>query len=206
MCRPQTSARSLRTPRLLASPRPKSPISLASKRTLRKHFREELNSGKFKVDMLAGKTVTELMKDRDAMCVSRALMDFCCRGLDRVPDVAWSSPSGFCPPISCKCGHHSSGHGRHQPCDAQNVERPSQIVDERRQAELGADLVEAAHECFVLLHSAKLPFIIVSSRVSAPLKNPGWCAAARRATVVPRLLDCLGRLSVSVTEPREIGT
>jgi hypothetical protein len=35
-------------------------------KTLRKHFREELNSGKFKVDMLAGKTVTELMKSRDA--------------------------------------------------------------------------------------------------------------------------------------------
>jgi hypothetical protein len=34
-------------------------------KTLRKHFREELNSGKFKVDMLAGKTVTELMKSRD---------------------------------------------------------------------------------------------------------------------------------------------
>ena len=35
-------------------------------KTLRKHFRDELSSGKFKVDMLAGKTVTELMKDRDA--------------------------------------------------------------------------------------------------------------------------------------------
>jgi predicted transcriptional regulator len=34
-------------------------------KTLRKHFREELNSGKFKVDMLAGKTVSELMKSRD---------------------------------------------------------------------------------------------------------------------------------------------
>ena len=34
-------------------------------KTLRKHFRDELNSGKFKVDMLAGKTVTELMKSRD---------------------------------------------------------------------------------------------------------------------------------------------
>jgi hypothetical protein len=35
-------------------------------KTLRKHFRRELNGGKFKVDMLAGKTVTELMKDKDA--------------------------------------------------------------------------------------------------------------------------------------------
>jgi hypothetical protein len=34
-------------------------------KTLRKHFRVELSSGKFKVDMLAGKTVTELMKSRD---------------------------------------------------------------------------------------------------------------------------------------------
>ena len=34
-------------------------------KTLRKHFRVELSSGKFKVDMLAGKTVTELMESRD---------------------------------------------------------------------------------------------------------------------------------------------
>jgi hypothetical protein len=34
-------------------------------KTLRKHFREELSSGKFKIDMLAGKTVTELMESRD---------------------------------------------------------------------------------------------------------------------------------------------
>ena len=32
------------------------------------------------------------------------------------------------------------------------VEGPSQIVDERRQAELGADLVEAAHEKGALVH------------------------------------------------------
>ena len=34
-------------------------------KTLRKHFREELSGGKFKLDLLAGKTVTELMKSRD---------------------------------------------------------------------------------------------------------------------------------------------
>jgi hypothetical protein len=34
-------------------------------KTLRKHFRVELSGGKFKVDMLAGKTVTELMKSRE---------------------------------------------------------------------------------------------------------------------------------------------
>jgi hypothetical protein len=34
-------------------------------KTLRKHFRDELSSGKFKVDMLAGKIVTELMKSKD---------------------------------------------------------------------------------------------------------------------------------------------
>ena len=32
---------------------------------MRKHFRDELSSGKFKVDMTAGKTVAELMKSRD---------------------------------------------------------------------------------------------------------------------------------------------
>jgi predicted transcriptional regulator len=34
-------------------------------KTLRKHFRDELSGGKFKVDMIAGKTVVELMKSRD---------------------------------------------------------------------------------------------------------------------------------------------
>jgi hypothetical protein len=34
-------------------------------KTLRKHFRVELSSGKFKIDMLAGKTVAELMKSKD---------------------------------------------------------------------------------------------------------------------------------------------
>src|ERR1700730_2559985 len=34
-------------------------------KTLRKHFRGELSSGKFEVDMLAGKTLVELMKSRD---------------------------------------------------------------------------------------------------------------------------------------------
>jgi hypothetical protein len=36
-----------------------------SEPTLRKHFRDELSSGKFKVDMTAGKTVAELMKSKD---------------------------------------------------------------------------------------------------------------------------------------------
>jgi hypothetical protein len=34
-------------------------------KTLRKHFRDELSGGKFKVDMTAGKTLVELMKSRD---------------------------------------------------------------------------------------------------------------------------------------------
>jgi AraC-like DNA-binding protein len=34
-------------------------------KTLRKHFRDELSSAKFKVDMTAGKTLVELMKSKD---------------------------------------------------------------------------------------------------------------------------------------------
>jgi predicted transcriptional regulator len=34
-------------------------------KTLRKHFQDELSGGKFRVDMIAGKTVVELMKSRD---------------------------------------------------------------------------------------------------------------------------------------------
>ena len=36
-----------------------------SEPTLGKHFRDELNSGKFRVDMTAGRTVTELMESGD---------------------------------------------------------------------------------------------------------------------------------------------
>ena len=34
-------------------------------KTLRKHFRDELSGGKFKIDMSAGKTLVELMRSRD---------------------------------------------------------------------------------------------------------------------------------------------
>ena len=37
-----------------------------SEPTLRKHFREELSSGKFKVDITAGKNLVELMRDKDS--------------------------------------------------------------------------------------------------------------------------------------------
>ena len=40
-------------------------------KTLRKHFREELSSGKFKIDMTAGKTLVELMKSRDDTSLGR---------------------------------------------------------------------------------------------------------------------------------------
>jgi hypothetical protein len=52
-------------------------------KTLRKHFREELNSGKFKVDMLAGKTVTELMKSKDERVRLDAAKYYTARGLER---------------------------------------------------------------------------------------------------------------------------
>jgi hypothetical protein len=34
-------------------------------KTLRKHFRDELSGGKFKIDMSAGKTLVELMRSRE---------------------------------------------------------------------------------------------------------------------------------------------
>ena len=40
-------------------------------KTLRKHFRVELSGGKFKADMTAGKTLVELMKDKDASGLMR---------------------------------------------------------------------------------------------------------------------------------------
>src|ERR1035437_6376118 len=41
---------------------------------------------------------------------------------------------------------------RHQGLDAEDVERSPQIVDERRQAELGPDVVESLHQKCALVH------------------------------------------------------
>src|ERR1700730_16346964 len=46
----------------------------------------------------------------------------------------------------------SRRHGRHQLFHAKDVERPAQIVGKRRQAELGAHLLEATHEEGPLVH------------------------------------------------------
>jgi hypothetical protein len=66
--------------------------------------------------------------------------------------------SGFWRRNSC-CDDASFPHGlagpisrlllppdrRHHGLDAEDVERPSQIIDERREAELGGHIVEASH-------------------------------------------------------------
>jgi hypothetical protein len=45
---------------------------------------------------------------------------------------------------------------RHQGLDAEDVERSPQIVDERRQAELGPDVVESLHQkCDIAQHGAQ---------------------------------------------------
>jgi hypothetical protein len=44
--------------------------------------------------------------------------------------------------------------GRHHRLDAEDVERPPQIIDERGQTELGADIVEALHQKGALVHPA----------------------------------------------------
>src|ERR1700730_4326900 len=46
----------------------------------------------------------------------------------------------------------SRRHGRHQLFHVKDVERPAQIVGKRRQAELGAHLLEATHEEGPLVH------------------------------------------------------
>jgi hypothetical protein len=72
-------------------------------KTLRKHFRVELNSGKFKVDMTAGKTPVELMKSRDE----------CERSEDEYP--FWSRPEfGPFPAISQEriCHYDELSHDR----------------------------------------------------------------------------------------------
>jgi hypothetical protein len=77
------------------------------------------------------------------MCVSRALMDFCCLGLESRPRRRLELPERlFASRFRANVGIIHPATGRHQPYDAEYVERPSQIVYERRQPELGSDLVE----------------------------------------------------------------
>jgi hypothetical protein len=64
MSRLPISARSSRALRLSASGRHRRALKIDEK-TLRKHFRVELSSGRFKIDMTAGKTLVELMRSRD---------------------------------------------------------------------------------------------------------------------------------------------
>jgi hypothetical protein len=56
------------------------------------------------------------------------------------------------PPHLAQIGRLSRGHGGQQFADAKNIERPSQIIDEGGQTELGADFFEAAHEEGALVH------------------------------------------------------
>src|ERR1700731_1343078 len=46
----------------------------------------------------------------------------------------------------------SSPDSRHHRRDTEDVERPPQIIDERGQTELGADIVEALHQKGALVH------------------------------------------------------
>ena len=46
----------------------------------------------------------------------------------------------------------SCSNGRHHGLDAKDVEGPSQIIDERREAELSPDIVEALHQKGALVH------------------------------------------------------
>ena len=54
-------------------------------------------------------------------------------------------PAGNATLVSCS-------NGRHHGLDAKDVEGPAQIVDERREAELSPDIVEALHQKGALVH------------------------------------------------------
>ena len=54
--------------------------------------------------------------------------------------------------VGRSCQYRASRHGRHHRLDAEDVERPPQIIDERGQTELGADIVEALHQKGALVH------------------------------------------------------
>src|SRR5208283_4738612 len=63
------------------------------------------------------------------------------------PDRAWASWNALkqaLPSDPARFEAFSRRYRRHQPFHAENVERPTQIVGERRQAKLGAHFFEAA--------------------------------------------------------------
>jgi hypothetical protein len=57
---------------------------------------------------------------------------------------ACSNRADIAPPLAPDRGHHC--------LDAEDVERPAQIVDERRQTEFGPRIVEAFHQKGTLVH------------------------------------------------------
>ena len=57
-------------------------------------------------------------------------------------------PAGNAPRITLG----SCSDRRHHRLDAQNINGPSQIVDERREAELSPEIVEALHQEGALVH------------------------------------------------------
>lgn len=86
----------------------------------------------------------------------------------------------------------SSGpDGRHHPVHAENVERAPQIVGERRRAEFGAHLFEAAREKRALIH----PLLDRTKRVfdglAAAAENSGL--ALRRAAIRSSASSCSSR-------------
>jgi len=56
----------------------------------------------------------------------------------------WSNRADIAPPLAPDRGHHC--------LNPKDVERPSQIVDERREAELGAHVIDASHQEGALIH------------------------------------------------------
>src|SRR5450759_3633868 len=86
---------------------------------------------------------------------------------------------------------------RHQGLDAEDVERSPQIVDERRQAELGPDVVESLHQKCALVHPlldrAEGMFDGLAAESDSRLPRQHFSpetAQSSQYTAPPRIRDC----------------
>src|ERR1700682_3855925 len=77
--------------------------------------------------------------------------------------------------------------GRHHRLDAEDVERPPQIIDERGQTELGADIVEALHKKGALVHPLLDRAEGMLDHLAPPVENFRSRFQSRRHAVEHRL-------------------
>ena len=76
----------------------------------------------------------------------------------------------------------SGGNSHHQSADTDNVDRAAQIVGERRQVELGANLFEPAHQEGALIHPLLDAAEGMLDGFATAIKDIGFGGEGKRST------------------------